>query len=250
MDNSAENTIDLKLICLNLLKHYKFIIFVTLLFTVSSFFITKFFITEKYTSIAQVYVDPRNINSESTDVQAQLSYNDLTAAEKLVNTCQILFTGDRMAECILSDLKKVSNVTDLSISDVKEMVTVEAATTGTSVMNIKVVTTDPVLSAKIANIVLKNANDVYKEIVEGGVVKTVNEALVPNKPSSPNVIRNIILGFVIGFVFSCAVIIVLELIDTKIKPTDDLMQMYGIPLFAEILDFDANVKGGYHYEYK
>lgn len=241
MENNTENTIDLKLIFVTLIHHIKFIAVVTLMFTVGAFFITKFFITDKYTATAQIYVDPRNTTSENNSV----NYQDLSAAEKLVNTCQILFTGDRMAEYVASDLKNKYDIEEYSNAQLKSMIMVEAATTGTSVMNIKVVTEDAETSAIIANTVLSRANDVYKDIVEDGVVKTVNTAVVPENPSSPNVVKNSLLGFALGFVFSCGIIVILELIDTKIKPSDDLEQMYGIPLFAEILDFETNVKGGY-----
>lgn len=241
MENNVENTIDLKVIFTALLSHLKFIILVTLIFTIGAFCITKFFITDKYTATAQIYVDPRNNTTESTD----LNYQDLTAAEKLVNTCQILFTGDRMVGYVADDLKNKYGVEDFSVSQLKSMISVEAASTGTSVMNIKVVSEDAQTSAIIANIVLDRADEVYQDIVEGGAVKTVNNATVPESPSSPNTMKNVILGFALGFVFSCGIIVVLELIDTKIKPTDDLEQMYGIPLFAEILDFETNIKGGY-----
>lgn len=246
MDNSAENTIDLKALFLTILKHIKFIILVTLIGAIGALTLTKFFITEKYTSTAQIYVDPRS----NTTSESQLSYNDLTAAEKLVNTCQILFTGDRMAECVIEDLDNKYGKEGFTIPEIKSMITVEAATTGTSVMNIKVTSTDGELSAIIANIIRERAAEVYKEIVEGGVVKTVNEAMVPTQPSSPNLLKNTLIGFALGLFLSCAVVIIAELVDTKIKPTDDLMQMYGIPLFAEIMDFETNVKGGYDYEYK
>lgn len=241
MENNVENTIDLKVLFTALISHLKFIIIVTLMFTIGAFCITKFFITDKYTATAQIYVDPRN----NTSPDAALNYQDLSAAEKLVSTCQILFTGDRMAEYVEKDLKNKYDMDDYSASQLKSMITVEVASTGTSVMNIKVVSEDAETSAIIANIVLSRANEVYKDIVEGGVVKTVNTAVVPEGPSSPNVFKNVLLGFALGFIFSCGIIVVLELVDTKIKPTDDLEQMYGIPLFAEILDFETNVKGGY-----
>lgn len=241
MENNVENTIDLKELFMALLSHLKFIVLVTIIFTIGAFGITKFFLTEKYTASAQVYVDPRN----NTSSDATLNYNDLSAAEKLVNTCQILFTGDRMADYVVKDLKNIYNVDDFSVEEVKSMISVVAASDGTSVMNISVVSEDAETSAVIANIVLNRANEVYQDIVEGGVVKTVNTATVPKYPSSPNTVKNILLGFALGFVFSCGIIIVLELIDTKIKPTDDLESIYGIPLFAEILDFETNIKGGY-----
>ncbi len=245
MENNVENSIDLKELFLALLKHARFIIIVTLIFTIGAFGITKFFLTEKFTASAQVYVDTRNTSSADTNTNTNINYNDLNAAEKLVSTCQILFTGDRMAECVVNDLKNIYNVEEFSVNEIKSMINVAAASEGTSVMNISVVSEDAETSAVIANIVLNRANEVYQDIVEGGVVKTVNNAVVPERPSSPNTTKNLALGFALGFVFSCGVIIILELIDTKIKPTDDLQALYGIPLFAEILDFDTNVKGGY-----
>lgn len=240
METNVENTIDLKVLFSALIRHLKFIIIVTLMFTVGAFFITKFFITEKFTATAQIYVDPRSNASD----QSSLNYQDLTAAEKLVSTCQILFTGDRMIDYVEKDLLKQYDIDEFSNAELKSMISVEVASTGTSVMNIKVVSDDAEISAIIANIVLNRANEVYKDIVEGGGVKTVNEAVVPDYPSSPNIFKNVLIGFALGFVFSCGLIVILELVDTKIKPTDDLEQLYGIPLFAEILDFESSVKGG------
>ena len=238
MDNSVESTIDLKVLFVALLKHVKFIAMVTVIFTIGAFCLTKFFITEKYTATAQIYVDPRNNTDEST----QINYADLSAAEKLVANCQILFTGDRMVDYVVNDLKDIYGTEEFTANQLKSMITVATAGESSSVMNIQVVSEDPEISAAIANIVLNRANEVYQDIVEGGVVKTVNAAEVPKAPSSPNTMKNVILGFALGFVFSCAIIVVLELVDTKIKPTDDLQQMYGVPLFAEILDFETNVK--------
>ena len=241
MDNSVETTIDLKVLLSALLKHIKFIILVTLIFAAGALFFTKFFMTEKYTATAQIYVDPRN--DAATDTQ--ISYNDLYAAEKLVNTCQILFTGDKMVEYVAEDLKGKYDIDKFSNSQLKSMISVEAAAEETSVMNIRVVTDDPELSKIIANIVVDRANEVYKAIVEGGTVKTVNTAVKPAGPSSPNTKRNVTLGFAAGLILSCGIIIVIEILDTKVKPTDELEQMYGIPLFAEIVDCESNIKGGY-----
>lgn len=240
MENN-EGTIDLKVLFKSLLLHWKFIVLVTLIFTVGAFCVTKFFITEQYTATAQIYVDSRT----NTDPEAQLSYSELTANEKLVGTCRILFTGDKMANCIVDDLKNKYNITDYSVGAIKSMISVEAASADSMIMNVRVVSDDAEVSAIIANLVLSRAGEVYEDIIGSGVVKTVNNAVIPAGPSSPNTSRNITLGFVLGFVFSCVIVAVLELIDTKVKPTDDLEKLYGVPLFAEILDFEFEVKGGY-----
>ena len=47
-----------------------------------------------------------------------------------------------------------------------------------------------------------------------------------------------LIGAAIGFIASCLISILIELIDTTIKSEDDIQDIYGIPVFAEIPDFE------------
>lgn len=245
--DSSEKTIDLKNIYHTLVKHVKFIILLTAIFTILAYIISAFFITKQYTSNVMLYVQS---NEQVYDQQQNgISYTDLQASERLANTCQTLFTSKKMTELILEDLKNDYNVTEFSNTDVKNWITVSAQE-NTSILTVSVTTSDPDLSAAVAQSLDLNAQEVYSSIVKSGVVEEVVAAEVPTSPSSPNVSKNTVLGLVIGFVLGCAIVIVVEMVDTKVKPNDDLLAMYNIPLFAEIVDFEANVKGGYNYEYK
>lgn len=246
MDNN-EKTIDLKSIYQMLIKHIKFIIILTVICTVFAYIISAFFITKQYTSNVMLYVQSNEVTQDQQ--QSGLSYNDIQVSERLANTCQKLFTSEKMTDKILEDLKNDYNVTEFSASDIQSWITVTAVEE-TSILTVSVTTSDPDLAAAVAQSLDLNAHDVYSSIVESGVVKEVVAATVPKAPSSPNVSKNTLLGFIIGLVLGCAIVIVLEMVDTKVKPNDDLLAMYGIPMFAEIVDFEANVKGGYNYEYK
>ena len=246
MDNN-EKTIDLKSIYQMLIKHIKFIILLTAVFAIFAYIISAFFISKQYTSNVMLYVQSNEQIAEQQ--QSGLSYNDIQVAERLANTCQTLFTSQKMTDLICEDLKNDYNVTTFSNSDIQNCITVSAVE-NTPILKISVTTGDPDLSAAIAQSLDLNAEGVYSSIVESGVVKEVVAAEVPTAPSSPNVSKNTVLGLVIGLVLGCAIVIVLEMIDTKVKPNDDFLAMYGIPMFAEIVDFEANVKGGYNYEPK
>lgn len=245
MDNN-EKTIDLKSIYQMLIKHIKFIIILTVICTVLAYIVSAFLITKQYTSNVMLYIQS---NETSRDQQQNgLSYSDIQVSQKLASTCQTLFTSKKMTDKILEDLKTDYNVTEFSASDIQSWITVTAVE-DTSILKVSVTTSNPDLSAAVAQSLDLNAHDVYSSIVESGVVKEVVAAEVPKSHSSPNVSKNTLLGFIIGFVLGCGIVIVLEMIDTKVKPNDDLLAMYGIPMFAEIVDFEANVKGGYNYEY-
>ena len=45
------------------------------------------------------------------------------------------------------------------------------------------------------------------------------------------------VGFAVGLVAAIGISILLELIDSTVKPGDDLQTLYDIPVFAEIPDF-------------
>ena len=51
--------------------------------------------------------------------------------------------------------------------------------------------------------------------------------------------RYLLIGLAIGLVVSLIISFLLEIIDTTIKPDDDLYKQYEIPVFAEIIDFET-----------
>ena len=81
--------------------------------------------------------------------------------------------------------------------------------------------------------------NVFKEQFAYGHLGTVRDAKVPYAPISPDNTKNTILGLALGLIASCVISILLELIDTTIKADDDLQQIYGLPVFAEIPDFET-----------
>ncbi len=246
MDNT-EKTIDIKSLYFMIIKHIKLIIALTVIFALGALIIFTVIVPKKYTSSIMLYVQSNEVSG--TVQQQEIGYQDIQAAEKLAGTCQILFTSEKMINYILEDLKNDYGITNYTSEDISEWITVTAPE-NTAILTVSVETTDPDLSAAVAQSIDLNAHSVYSSVVDAGIVKEVVPASVPDKPSSPNVQRDTAIGLIIGLVLGCIISIVIEMVDTKIKPSDDLLALYGIPVFAEIVDFEANVKGGYDYEYR
>ena len=54
-------------------------------------------------------------------------------------------------------------------------------------------------------------------------------------------------GLIAGGVLAAAVAFLIEFLNKKVKPDDDLYELYGIPVFAEILSFDLSLKNNTRY---
>lgn len=210
-----------------LLRHIVAIIVVTLLSAGVTYFISTQIITKQYSSTAKLYVENKAVAGESTTV------NDITVAQKLVNTCSIIFKSDSIMNQLASD--KAINYTP---AELKSMISVSSINS-TEVMEITVVCSDPAMANYIASYMVDLCMEKYREIIASGSITVVDEASYSEVPTSPNVLLTTLFGTFIGFVFICGCILARELLDKRVKPGDDLTEMYDIPVFADIMDFES-----------
>ena len=213
------------------LHHIKLIIAVTLLGGLLAFLYVSFMVTPIYTTSALIIVQ----NGNTFDIQSSSGSNnttlngekvntaDITSSQMLANTCATLFTVD-------PDMRSIISGANISINNVEN----------SYFLRINSSSSDPQTAANIANLVANTAPEVFKKYFgDAGKVDTVDEASVPSRPSSPDVKRYALIGLLIGLILSLVISFLIEIVDTTIKPGDDLYKQYEIPVFAEILDFDS-----------
>ena len=63
---------------------------------------------------------------------------------------------------------------------------------------------------------------------------TLDEAVVPQNPSSPNIKRNVVIGFVLGGVLISILVILSEVLDDRVKKPEDVEEVMGITLLGVI----------------
>ena len=216
------------------LQHIKLIIIVTLLGGLLAFLYVTYLVTPMYSTSALILV--QNGNTFESDINKannstlngeKVNTNDITSSQMLANTCSTLFTVD-------PDMKSIISGASISISVVEDSYFLRISSTSS----------DPHTAANIANLVANTAPQVFKKYFgDAGKVDTVEEANVPSSPSSPNKPRYVLIGLLVGLVLSLVISFLLEIIDTTIKPGDDLYKMYDIPVFAEIVDFETEGGG-------
>ena len=235
-----EQTIDLRDLFKVLKEHLLVIIAVTLACGIAGFALSAFVVEKKYVSEALLYVE----NSANKSEDSAININDINAAQKLVNTCQILFTSDLMLNQLSEELPDL----DYKAKEYKEMITVSSVN-NTEVLEVSVETNSPEKSKLIADKVVELSINEYHRVIKNGSIEVVSGAILPETHTFPSNTIFTAVGLLIGFFITYVIFFLIELFDTKVKPEDDLAKRYDIPVFAEIVDFLSADKTGSKYKY-
>ena len=140
---------------------------------------------------------------------------------------EIILSQDVLAK-VIDDLKL--NVQPSALAK-KINVTVP---TDTRIVSIAVSDGDAKEAARIANSLRQIAAEKIIAVTKVSDVTTLEEAEVPNSPSSPNIRRNTLIGFLAGGVLISVVILVVEVLDDRVKKPEDVEEALGITLLGVV----------------
>ena len=234
-----EFEIDLGRIFRAILDRAWMVAIVTVLCTVLAAVGTFFLITPQYEAAAMFYVN--NSSASANNTSQSLSSGDLTTSRSLVDSyIVILNTRETMKD--VSDYAGVSR----SFSQLKNMISAKAVN-GTEIIKVTVTSEDPAEAEKIANAIARIMPQRIGAIIEGTSAKVVDYAVVPTSPSSPNYLKNIVVGFLLGFVLSVAAVVLREIFDITIRSEEDVTQVCIHPILTSVPDMTAPGKGGSYY---
>ena len=106
--------------------------------------------------------------------------------------------------------------------------------TDTRIVSIAVSDGDAKEAARIANSLRQVAAEKIIAVTKVADVTTLEEAEIPNAPSSPNIRRNTLIGFLAGGVLISVVILVVEVLDDRVKKPEDVEESLGITLLGVV----------------
>lgn len=220
-----EIEIDIRGLFYAILNRLTIIILIGILVGGIAFTYTQYFIDSLYVSTTKVYI----LSKQDPD-QKTLTTSDLTFASYLTNDYQILLKS----EPVLQEVKDELNL-DQSTTVLASMIEVELEEEDSRVIDISVTSTDPKLAKKIADKVRDVGNEKTKTVMNGiEAVNPIDEANLPTSPSSPNVEKNTMLGFLLGFGISVIIVAIMFILDDTIKTPDDIEKRLGVSVLASI----------------
>ncbi|HEM2829825.1 TPA: capsular biosynthesis protein CpsC [Streptococcus suis] len=224
MNNQESNTIEIDV--LSLLKtiwRKKFFILVTAVLGAGLAFVySSFLVTPQYDSTTRIYVVSQNV-----EAGAGLTNQDLQAGSYLVKDYK---------EIILSQDVLTQVATELNLNEnLKEKVSVSIPV-DTRIVSISVRDADPNEAARIANSLRTFAAQKIVEVTKLSDVTTLEEAVPAEEPTTPNTKRNIILGLLAGGILATVLVLVMEVLDDRVKRPQDIEEVMGLTLLGVVPD--------------
>ena len=222
MNNQEANTIEIDVLSLlRTIWRKKFLILLTAILTTGlAFAYSAFLATPQYDSTTRLYV----VN-QSSDNGAGITNQDLQAGSFLVKDYKEII----LSQDVLKNVTTTLGITD----DIKEKITVNIPV-DTRILSITVRDSDPNQAATIANTLRDEAAKKIIEVTKVSDVTTLEAALPAEKPSTPQTKRNLVLGFVVGAFLATALVLVLEVLDDRVKRPQDIEEGLGMTLLGVV----------------
>lgn len=206
-------------------KNFIIYILIGILFGAIMFAVSEFLITPKYESSVSLIVN-NDQNKNNQDIQL----NDLQLNQKLVGTYTEIIKTRGISDMVINNLGL-----DLSYEEFSKMVSVSSKN-DTEIFEVKVIDTIPQRAADIANETSNVFKDSIVKIMNVDNVQILDKAIVPEKPSSPKIMKNSAIGFALGFILSIFISVIKMLVDTTIKTSEDITKEFDLPVLGMIPD--------------
>lgn len=223
-NDNASIEIDVLYLLRKLWSRKFFIIFIALVVGTIALLGSVFLIKPKYTSTTRIYVVSRTADS--------ITNQDLQAGSYLVKDYQEVITSNEVLSSVI-DKEKLS----LTPNELSSMISVTIPA-DTRVISISVEDDNAQEAATIANTVREVAAEKIKAVTKVDDVTTLEAAEVPKEPSSPNIKRNTLIGVIAGGVLAVISIIILEVLDDRVRRPEDIEDVLGLPLLGIVPDID------------
>ena len=192
-----------------------------------AFAYSAFIVKPEFTSTTRIYVVNRNQGDKPG-----LTNQDLQAGSYLVKDYREIMLSQDVLEKVTSNLKLDLSPKALA-SKVKVTVPVD-----TRIVSISVNDRVPEEASRIANSLREVAAEKIISITRVSDVTTLEEARPATAPSSPNIRRNTIIGLLGGTAFMVIAVLIVELVDTRVKRPEDIEDVMQIALLGVVPNLD------------
>ena len=120
-----------------------------------------------------------------------------------------------------------------SVKQLQKMISITNKS-DTRILQITATSTDPQLATDVANELATQSIMMLPEIMENEPPNLVSTALYPTAPAGPSIVKNTLLGAILGFVLCAAVLVVIFLSDRSFKDADAMQKYFGMMPLAVV----------------
>ena len=190
---------------------------------------TKILVTPQYESVTKMYVLTKQD-------EGNLTQGDMQTSTYVTRDYAELIKSRTVTEAVVKEL-------ELDITGAELLTKIDVLIPAdTRIVGISVKDEDPYKAAEIANAMREASGKHIQEVMEIEAVNMVEDANVPRRPTSPNVLKNALIGGAVGLFLSVAAIIIMNLLNDDIRVEDDIKKYLNISVLGTIPLEDGSKK--------
>ena len=219
--------IDWKELLFRLLENIHWIILAAILCAAAVGIYVKTAVTPIYQATSKIYI----AGSETT-----ISLSDIQLGSSLARDYQEVFKIWHVHEMVDERLNL-----DYSYSKLSSMVSISNPE-GSHLLYINVQSPDPQEAKLLADTYAEVVQEFISEKMELRKPQLLEVAQLPTRPISPNISASVVRAFIFGAFLSMAVVVLLSLLDDKIRTGEDVEKASGLPTLGVIMRQEAAEK--------
>ena len=158
------------------------------------------------------------------------SLADLQIGSQLTKDYNILITSRTVLQDVVDELNL-----DMTYKELMECITIENPS-DTRILSITAIDKDPEMAKKIADTLAKTSADFIGDKMEVIPPKIIEVGKIATERTSPSVMKNSVIGFLLGFLACAAIVVVYAVMDDTIKTEEDIEKYLGVSVLAKVPD--------------
>ncbi len=206
---------------------WTFILIGTIVVALLAFFYSSFMMDPVYVAQGRLYITG-SATTISSGEKEDTDLSDLMISQELSRTYGQFLTSNTFFKNVAKESK-----VGLSYESIKKMTKISNVE-NTGILQVSVSSTDPRMASKLANTILKCAPKEIERIIVAGSASIIELAETPKRPSSPNKVRNSIIGALAGLVVSILIVFLQNMFDKSIKSADEIKEIFGLPVLGMV----------------
>ena len=202
-------------------KHLKLLIALPVICTLATAALAWGVLSDEYTASVSMYV----LSTSSSDT---VSSSDLSASQMITNDVASLVESNR----VLTDAAESVGLESLDNYEITV-----TSSTSTRVITVSVTGSSARAVAIIANAIASATDEVAQEIMGVEAVNIIDQATQPDSPSGPNRVLYVAVGFLAGLFLAIAIIVIVDMLNTRVRSAEEAEEMLGLPVIGRIPSF-------------
>ena len=181
------------------------------------------FMPDVYTAEVSIYALAKTAVNDGNG--NSVTYNDLSASQLLANDFAELARNDQLLE----DTARALGLADLDDYEIS----IKSSST-TRLIKVDVTAEDPKMAASVANELTAQIGQTATRVMDLDAVNVINPAKTPIQPSGPERLKYTILTLPVGFFLTVAVLILRDILDTRVHSGSEIEDMLGVSVIGHV----------------